>query len=185
LRLKGAIVAARSGADRSPSVKARHMARYLVTGGAGFIGSHLVEALIADGQCVRVLDDLSTGRAENLPRGVELIAADVTQERAVRQACDGVDGCFHLAAVASVERSRREWLRSHKVNLAGAITLFAEACRAQGTRGRPLPVVYASSAAVYGDAREIPLSENTPPGKRLWRRQIRLRTARCSGRPTE
>jgi UDP-glucose 4-epimerase len=138
------------------------MARYLVTGGAGFIGSHLVEALIADGHLVRVLDDLSSGRIENLPRGVELVTADVTEPRAVGRALSGVDGCFHLAAIASVERCRHEWLRSHKVNLAGTITVFEEACRAQTVLGRPLPVVYASSAAVYGNTSEIPISEGTP-----------------------
>src|SRR5882724_10756668 len=127
------------------------MPRYLVTGGAGFIGSHLVDALIADGNSVRVLDDLSSGRIENLPRGVELVTDDITDQRAVRRAMSDVDGCFHLAAIASVERCRREWLRSHKVNLAGTVTVFQEACRAQKALGRPLPVVYASSAAVYGN----------------------------------
>lgn len=138
------------------------MARYLVTGGAGFIGSHLVEVLIADGHLVRVLDDLSSGRIENLPRGVELVTADVTEARAVRRALGDVDGCFHLAAIASVERCRLEWLRSHAVNLAGTITVFEEACRAQQALGRPLPVVYASSAAVYGNPSEIPISEGAP-----------------------
>lgn len=138
------------------------MARYLVTGGAGFIGSHLVEALIADGHLVRVLDDLSSGRIENVPRGVELVTADVTEQRTVRRALADVDGCFHLAAIASVERCRREWLRSHKVNLTGTITVFEEACRAQKALGRPLPVVYASSAAVYGNTSEIPISEGAP-----------------------
>ncbi len=138
------------------------MAHYLVTGGAGFIGSHLVEALIADGHVVRVLDDLSSGRIENLPRGVELLTADVTEERAVRRALGDVDGCFHLAAIASVERCQHEWLRSHKVNLAGTITVFEAACRAQKALGRPLPVVYASSAAVYGNTSEIPITEGAP-----------------------
>ncbi len=138
------------------------MAHYLVTGGAGLIGSHLVDALMADGHHVRVLDDLSSGRIENLPHGVDLVTADVTDERAVRRALGDVDGCFHLAAIASVERCQHEWLRSHKVNLAGAITVFDEACRAQAALGRRLPVVYASSAAVYGNTDEIPITERAP-----------------------
>ena len=138
------------------------MARYLVTGGAGFIGSHLVDALVADGHFVRVLDDLSSGRIENLPCGVDLVTADVTEQGAVRRAIGDVDGCFHLAAIASVERGQREWLRSHKVNLAGTITVFEEACRAQKALGRPLPVVYASSAAVYGNISDIPIAEGAP-----------------------
>ena len=138
------------------------MAHYLVTGGAGFIGSHLVDALLADGHHVRVLDDLSSGRIENLPHGVDLVTADVTDEGAVRRALGDVDGCFHLAAIASVERCQHEWLRSHKVNLAGAITVFDEACRAQAALGRLLPVVYASSAAVYGNTNEIPITEAAP-----------------------
>ena len=80
------------------------MARYLVTGGAGFIGSHLIDSLMADGHAVRVLDDLSSGSADNLPGRAELQVADVTDPDAVGRALEGVDGCFHLAAIASVER---------------------------------------------------------------------------------
>ena len=83
------------------------MARYLVTGGAGFLGSHLVDALREEGHGVRVLDDLSTGHRANLPPQTELVVADVTDPEAVAEAFDGVDGCFHLAAIASVERSHR------------------------------------------------------------------------------
>jgi UDP-glucose 4-epimerase len=135
------------------------MARYLVTGGAGFIGSHLVDSLIAEGHSVRVLDDLSSGKTENLYPGVELLISDITEEEAVRRAFEGVDGCFHLAAIASVERGRQEWLRSHSVNLSGTITVFDEARRAQSSSGQLLPVVYASSAAVYGNPSQIPISE--------------------------
>jgi UDP-glucose 4-epimerase len=121
---------------------------WLVTGGAGFIGSHLCEALLKRGDSVRVLDDLSTGKRSNLPPGVELIEGDVADPAAVRAALDGVDGCFHLAAIASVERGVRDWVGTHRVNLTGAITVFD----AIHQTGRPMPVVYASSAAVYGDA---------------------------------
>ena len=140
------------------------MTRYLITGGAGFIGSHLAESLIADGHAVRVLDNFFSGRAENLPAGVELIRADVTRQEAVSDAMEGVDGCFHLAAIASVEYCRKDWLRSHAVNLSGAITVFDEARKAQSRTGRSVPVVYASSAAVYGNTSQIPISEETPTG---------------------
>ena len=132
------------------------MSTYLVTGGAGFIGSHLSDALLRRGDAVRVLDDLSTGKRANLPATVELIEGDVADPAAVREALDGVDGCFHLAAIASVERGVTDWLGTHRTNLAGTITLF-DAIR----RGRTVPVVYASSAAVYGDAASVPTAEDT------------------------
>jgi UDP-glucose 4-epimerase len=135
------------------------MGRYLVTGGAGFIGSHLIDSLIADGHGVRVLDDLSSGEAKNLPPGVELLMSDVTEQQAVRRGLDSVDGCFHLAAIASVERGTQEWLRGHSVNLSGTITVFEEARLRQHMSGKPLPIVYASSAAVYGDPSQAPISE--------------------------
>jgi UDP-glucose 4-epimerase len=138
------------------------MARYLITGGAGFIGSHLVDALITEGHLVRVLDDLSSGTEENLHPRAELRIADVTDQDAVRSALEGIDGCFHLAAIASVERGRREWLRCHTVNLSGTITVFEEARRSQAISGELLPVVYASSAAVYGNPNEVPISEDAP-----------------------
>lgn len=136
--------------------------RYLITGGAGFIGSHLADLLVAEGHSVRVLDDLSSGRTGNLPTGVELIRADVTDRVAVRRAVDGVRGCFHLAAIASIEQSRRAWLEAHRTNVTGTITVFDAAARVQCETGRPVPVVYASSAAVYGDPLSTPIAENAP-----------------------
>jgi UDP-glucose 4-epimerase len=130
---------------------------WLVTGGAGFIGSHLCEALLARGDAVRVLDDFSTGRRENLPSNVAMIKGDVADPAAVRNAVEGVAGCFHLAAIASVERGVTDWLGTHRTNLTGAITLF-DAIRRLPTR---IPVVYASSAAVYGDAAVLPIVEET------------------------
>ncbi len=135
------------------------MAAYLVTGGAGFIGSHLVDSLLADGHQVRVLDDLSTGRRANLPPRVELRVADVAAAAAMSAAMAGVAGCFHLAAVASVERSTIAWLATHRANLTGTIAVLDAAAKADGG---PVPVVYASSAAVYGDCRDIPLAEMAP-----------------------
>jgi UDP-glucose 4-epimerase len=120
------------------------MARFLVTGGAGFIGSHLVHALLEDGHAVRVLDDLSSGCRKNLPQQAELAEADVTDTAAVESAIDDVDGCFHLAAIASVARSHRDWLRSHQVNLTGTINVFDRARPSR--RRREVPVVYASRA---------------------------------------
>jgi len=135
------------------------MALYLVTGGAGFIGSHLTDALLAAGNRVRVLDNLSTGKRENLKPEAELIVGDVADPAIAAQAMAGADGCFHLAAVASVELGNRDWLGTHRTNLTGAITVFDAARRANPAG--PIPVVYASSAAVYGDSTELPLKEST------------------------
>jgi UDP-glucose 4-epimerase len=132
------------------------MATYLVTGGCGFIGSHLCKALVSRGDEVRVLDDLSTGSVANLPAPAAFIQGDVADPGLVLQAITGVDGCFHLAAVASVELSNRDWLQTHRTNLTGAITVFDAAVAA----GR-VPIVYASSAAVYGDYSSLPLRESS------------------------
>ena len=136
------------------------MPRYLVTGGAGFIGSHLVDALLARGDEVVVLDDLSTGKKTNLPAKARLVEADVADAAAVTKAMEGCDGCFHLAAIASVQRSNEDWLGTHRANLTGSIAVFDTARRAKG--GQPIPVVYASSAATYGDAPDSPLTESSP-----------------------
>ena len=137
------------------------MSLYLITGGCGFIGSHLADLLLENGHKVRVLDDLSTGKRENLSSRAELLLGDVTNYMAVEQALVGVDGCFHLAAVASVERCNRDWIGSHRTNLTGTITVFAGA-RATAMRAA-IPVVYASSAAVYGDQSVSPLCETLQP----------------------
>jgi UDP-glucose 4-epimerase len=133
------------------------MATWLITGGAGFIGSHLADALLARGDRVRVLDNLDTGKPSNLQAGVEFVRGDVAEPDEVRRAMAGVDGCFHLAAIASVERSTQDWALTHRVNLTGAIHVL-EAARARRT-----PVVYASSAAVFGDQGEVTVTEATPP----------------------
>ena len=133
------------------------MTTWLVTGGAGFIGSHLCDALVARGDTVRVLDDLSTGKLENLPPNVDLIEGDVADLDVVRDAVNGVAGCFHLAAIASVERGITDWLGTHRANLTGAITVF-DAIRRLPVK---VPVVYASSAAVYGNVATMPITEQT------------------------
>lgn len=134
------------------------MATYLATGGCGFIGSHLAHALVQAGHHVRILDDLSTGRRERAPAAADLIVGDVADPRMAERALAGVDGCFHLAAIASVQRSVEDWLGTHRTNLTGTIAIFDAARRAR--RGGPLPVVYASSAAVYGRGSAAPLSED-------------------------
>ena len=132
------------------------MSKYLITGGCGFIGSHLADALVARGHTVCILDDLSTGKRENAPASASLIIGDVADAALVRSAMSSVDGCFHLAAIASVQRSVEDWLGAHRTNLTGAISVFDAAHQ---KADRPVPVVYASSAAVYGDNPNTPLAE--------------------------
>lgn len=132
------------------------MANYLITGGCGFIGSHLADALVADGHGVRILDDLSTGRIGNAPAAAEVMVGDVADPSAVSTAMVGIDGCFHLAAVASVQRSNEDWLGTHRTNLTGTITVFDAARRCR------TPVIYASSAAVYGNPAHLPIPESAP-----------------------
>lgn len=128
------------------------MALYLVTGGAGFIGSHLVERLLGDGHRVRVLDDFSSGRKENLELGpaidtslLEVIEGDLRELDVVGKAAKNVDGVFHLGAVPSVVRSVEDPLTTTAVNVMGTLNVLL-AARDQGV-GR---VVFASSASVYG-----------------------------------
>lgn len=133
------------------------MEKFLVTGGAGFIGSHLADALLAAGQGVRVLDDLSTGRRANLDPRCELLVGDVADPAVLRAALAGVAGCFHLAAIASVARGNADWRGTHRINQSASVAVF-EAAREAGR----LPVVYASSAAVYGDPGGDVATEDAP-----------------------
>jgi UDP-N-acetylglucosamine/UDP-N-acetyl-alpha-D-glucosaminouronate 4-epimerase len=129
---------------------------FLVTGGAGFIGSNLVEALARRGDRVRVLDNFSTGRRENLASvaGIEVVEGDLRDAGAVRQAVAGVDGVFHQAALRSVPRSVDDPLSSNEVNVTGTLRLLI-ACREAAVRR----VVYASSSSVYGDDPTLPKVE--------------------------
>lgn len=136
------------------------MARYLVTGGAGFIGSHVVDALAARGDSVRVVDDLSTGRRDNLAghAGVEMIEADLAERRVAEAAVSDIECAIHLAAIPSVPRSVREPHRSHRANVEATHALLL-AARDAGLRR----VVLASSSSVYGESETLPKHEGLPP----------------------
>jgi len=132
----------------------------LVTGGAGFIGSHLVDALLARGRAVRVLDNFSTGKRSNLPNSdrLEVLEGDVADAQIVRRAVLGCAAVVHLAAVASVQASVDDPVGTHQSNLVGTLNL-CEAMRETGVRR----VVFASSAAVYGNNGEgRAIDEDTP-----------------------
>lgn len=137
------------------------MGPLLVTGGAGFIGSHLVDALVGAGQPVRVLDNLSTGKMANVNSRAEFIEGDVADAELVLRAAQGVSGIIHLAAIASVELSNQHWLCTHRVNQTGTIAVL-DAARQSGR----LPVVYASSAAIYGDQGDVSITETARPAPR-------------------
>ena len=133
----------------------------LITGGAGFIGSHLVDALLAKGYSGRILDDLSTGKPGNLPLDnprVELIEGDVADAALVARVMAGCQGVAHLAAVASVQASVDDPVRTHQSNFIGTLNV-CEAMRQAGVKR----VLFASSAAVYGNNGEgESIDEETP-----------------------
>jgi UDP-glucose 4-epimerase len=129
----------------------------LVTGGAGFIGSHLVEGLLAAGRRVRVLDDLSTGQIGNLSPLVELQQGDVADPHAVEKAVRHVDTVYHLAALASVQRSVEAPAESHRICATGTVHVL-DAARKAGVRR----VVFAASASAYGIPDGEVQSEETP-----------------------
>ena len=137
------------------------MAHVLVTGGAGFIGSHLVEALLRRGDQVRVFDNFSTGRRENvqhLHSDIELIEGDLRDFDAVRRAVAGVEVVFHQAALASVQRSVDDPMTTNAVNVTGTLHVLM-AARDAGVRR----VVFASSSSVYGDTPTLPKVETQAP----------------------
>ncbi len=148
------------------------MPSYLVTGGAGFIGSHIAAALIARGDRVRVFDDLSSGRRANLAAAcssagapmegpdcpIELIVGDLADAEAVARACEGVAGIFHEAAQVSVPQSLAKPARSYQVNAMGTLNVL------EGARCHGVPrVVFAASSAAYGDTVELPKVESMTP----------------------
>jgi len=137
------------------------VAKYLVTGGAGFIGSHLATALVERGESVRVLDNLSTGTIENLAHlngRYEFIKADLSDREAVENAVRGVEVVFHEAALASVPRSVEFPLDTHAACATGTVVLL-DACRKKGVRR----LVYAGSSSCYGNNPDMPKHENQVP----------------------
>lgn len=129
---------------------------YLVTGGAGFIGSHIAAYLCSQGGDVRVLDNLSTGKPENLDGlSVTFIHGDIRDPQCVADAVVGVDTIFHQAALCSVARSMEDPSATHDVNVTGTLTML-DAARKQGVRR----FVMASSSSVYGDNEEFPKHED-------------------------
>ena len=136
------------------------MSTYLVTGGAGFIGSHVVEELVSRGEHVRVVDSLVTGRRDNLAHvpGVDLTVGDLADPAVADRATTGVDYVVHLAAIPSVPRSVAEPIATNHANVTGTLSLFVAAQHHAVRR-----VVFASSSSVYGNAATLPKQEDMPP----------------------
>lgn len=136
--------------------------RWLVTGGAGFIGSHVIEKLLSLGQTVRVLDNLSTGYSRNLNAApVELIEGDIRDAAVCARAVSGMDRVIHLAAMGSVPLSMEKPLECHEINVTGTLNVMQAAHAARVKR-----LVYASSSAVYGDD-PLPLKREDSLGRPL------------------
>ena len=136
------------------------MSHYLVTGGAGFIGSHVVDELVTRGEQVRVVDSLVTGRRDNLAHvpGVELMVGDLADPAVADRAVTGVDYVVHLAAIPSVPRSVAEPFATNHANVSGTLSLFIAAQSHTVRR-----VVFASSSSVYGNAAILPKQEDMLP----------------------
>src|SRR5262245_19666980 len=137
------------------------MALCLVTGGAGFVGSHLVDALLERGHAVRVLDDFSTGRRSNLahlrPGDIELTVGDAADPAAARRAVAGAEVVFHQAALPSVPRGVQDPAATHRACATASLTVLL-AARDAGVRR----VVYAASSSAYGNAERLPKREDDP-----------------------
>ena len=137
------------------------MAKYLVTGGAGFIGSHIVEELVKRGESVRVLDNLETGKESNiapfLPK-IEFIKGDIRDIETGQNGCSGVDYVLHQAALGSVPRSIDDPKTTNDVNITGTLNMLLSAREAKVKR-----FVFASSSSIYGDSKTLPKVETMPP----------------------
>jgi nucleoside-diphosphate-sugar epimerase len=137
------------------------MGHYLITGGAGFIGSNLVEELLKQGEKVRVLDNFSTGRRDNLKpfiNDIELVEGDIRSLSTVYRAVDGVDYVLHQAALPSVQRSVEDPITTNEVNITGTLNVLI------ASRDRNVKrVVFASSSSIYGDNDSLPKREDMKP----------------------
>jgi len=136
------------------------MAHFLVTGGAGFIGSHVVERLVGRGDRVRIADDFSSGRRENVPAhaSVDVVEGDLADPDVARRAVAGCTHVIHLAAIPSVPRSVKDPVRSHRANVDGTLNVLM-AARDVGVKR----LVFAGSSSVYGDAAVLPKREDMRP----------------------
>jgi UDP-glucose 4-epimerase len=133
------------------------MSKYLVTGGAGFIGSHIAGELVRKGHSVRIIDNFSTGKRENISpflNKIELVEADIREFKACRKVVDGVDFVLHQAALTSVPLSIEDPLLTNEINITGTLNLLLASREAKVQR-----LVFASSAAVYGDDSRLPKTE--------------------------
>ena len=135
------------------------MKKFLITGGAGFVGSHLAEELIKKGESVTILDDLNTGKMNNLEKikdKIDFAKGDIRDRNLLKEICKKKDGIFHLAARASVQESFIKPEEYQDVNVKGTENVFKQA------REYGIKVVYASSSSVYGNPIELPIKEDAP-----------------------
>ncbi len=136
----------------------RKLALYLVTGGAGFIGSHIVQRLISRGEQVRIADDFSSGLRENIPAGVDVVEGDLADPTVAAKAAAGCQFVIHQAAIPSVPRSVKDPVRSHRANVEGTLNMLI-AARDAGARR----LVFAGSSSVYGESAVLPKREDMRP----------------------
>ncbi len=132
--------------------------RIIVTGGAGFIGSHLVDKLIEEGHQVVVIDNLSTGRKENLNSKADFHNLDICEFERINPLFEGIDFVFHLAAIPRVPLSIEDPVKTTRANILGTVSVFKA-----GIDNRVKRIIFASSSSVYGDQKELPLRESMTP----------------------
>lgn len=131
---------------------------FLITGGAGFIGSHIAETLLRRGDRVRILDNFSTGKRENVPAGAEIFETSITDAQKIAPAFKGIDGMFHTAALPRVQLSIEQPLKTNDVNINGTLNVIL-AARDAGVKR----IVYSASSSAYGDQNTMPLVETMKP----------------------